>query len=244
MNIDLLIMGSSRPELLRYTYESFQKYIEDLCEAEIRVLFHEDCVYPNTSKISKRYGKLNGFETFSHDPKIGLGPAMDKMFKKVKTDYMFYLQDDFEFERPIDLDRILWTMERNARVNCITFNKRKIRTDTHEYVFDGLKLYIRKFWSFNPGIWRMSVVRKHWIGPVEIKPESRWFKTNVGVSYVYDSPGEYRYVRHLGDTWRMADWVMKDNIPGRTKNPDAHEGRAPWLGPPQKRPVGERDAKK
>jgi len=239
--IDLLIMGSSRPQLLEYTYKSFKKFVHT--DKKVRVLFHEDAIYPGDSMESMKFAEDNNFEVSYHVPNIGLAPAMTKMFQKVETGFIFYLQDDFEFERPVELDRILWVMNKYNDINCITFNKRRNRNDANVLNFSGLKVYKREFWSWNPGVWRMSYVRKKWIGPVRRKPEAKWFKI-AGISYIYGEPNEPRYIRHLGDTWRMAEWNMRGNKPGSVKNPDAHIGRAPWLAEPPERPVRSQDASK
>ena len=173
---------------------------------------------------------------------------------------MFYIQDDWEFERPVELDRILWTMDRYPKINCITFNKYRNMKPTDgfedkEYDYDGLKLCIYPGWQFLPGVWRMSVIKKKWT-PKKIRPEGNWqnsfgkhdFRLNpqtledeIG-AYMYGGLGEYRYVRHTGGTWRMADWQMKTNNykPAGVKHWEFQSwmrDRSPWLGKLTKRPL-------
>ncbi|MFW6129879.1 MAG: hypothetical protein ACOC56_01770, partial [Atribacterota bacterium] len=103
--IDLMTTSSSRYWLLPYVIEGFNKYIASQCYADIRYLLHEDCIIPDNSKIILDWAKDYYDVIEYHNPHIGLGPSMDYMFKNhVKTKYMFYLQDDWEFERTgIDL---------------------------------------------------------------------------------------------------------------------------------------------
>ena len=71
-------------------------------------------------KKYKKSGKIDDF--FVHDPHIGLGPAMDEMFKLVETPYIINLQEDWIFERCIDLDRLLWVMDKHNDLNLLIFN--------------------------------------------------------------------------------------------------------------------------
>ncbi len=260
MKLDVLIMGSSRKQLLEITLESFKKYVV-YQNTDVRFLMHEDFAYPSDSEKSVSWAKSQGIHVESSLPKLGLGYAMDKMFKMIESDYVFYLQDDWEFERPVELDRILWTMERNKKVNCITFNKYKNGEDNtgfayKDYLYDGLPLSIYPGWQFLPGLWRMSKVREQW-SPRKIRPEGNfqnsfgdndkrmndrpYLEENVG-AYFYGLHGEPRYVRHLGGTWRMAEWQVKENNykPTGVRHWEFmkwQRDRAPWLGKLTARPL-------
>jgi hypothetical protein len=227
-------------------------------------MIHEDFVYPELSKQSVKFAQdclAPEFDVVEKSlPKIGVGLAMDKMFKLVEADYVFYMQDDWEFERPVELDRIIWTMENHKKINCITFNKYKNMNplegfEDKEYDFDGLKLCIYPGWQFLPGVWRMSVIRDKW-SPRKIRPEGHWqnkfgdndkrmnrkhLEENVG-AYMYGGMGEPRYVRHIGGTWRMAEWQIKTNNfkPTGCRHWDfmnMQRDRAPWLGKFPARPL-------
>jgi hypothetical protein len=232
-------------------------------------MIHEDFVYPELSKQTVKFAKdclAPEFEVVESSlPKIGVGHAMDKMFKLVESDYVFYMQDDWEFERPVELDRLIWTMENHKRINCVTFNKCKnmkplegfdIKDEDKEYDYDGLKLCIYPGWFFLPGLWRMSKIREKW-SPRKVRPEGHWqnqfgdhwkrvkdikhLEENVG-AYMYGGMGEYRYVRHIGSTWRMADWQLKTNNfkPTGCRHWDfmnLKRDRAPWLGDMPERPI-------
>ncbi|MFW6129554.1 MAG: hypothetical protein ACOC56_00130 [Atribacterota bacterium] len=264
-NLDVLVMASSRPQLLPYTIESFEKFVASVCNLNIRYLLHEDCVFPDFSEKvmhwAKNSKKFNVIER--HKPKIGLGPAMDFMFKeRIKSEYMFYLQDDWEFERTgIDLDRILWTMDRHKNINLILFNKYKnmgsyAKFPSELHVFDGLKLKLYNGWSFIPGVWRMSKAMQHWktrkerpecfftsqFGKPQDRTNPKWVKDNMGI-YFYGGDGEPRFVRHLGNSFRVADWQLEGGRPGGSLNYECREVetggyyRAPWLPEIEARPT-------
>jgi hypothetical protein len=262
--LDLMIFGSSRSKLLEYTYKSFQKMIENLSQnTSINKMMHEDYVFGDESVESINYAKSQNFEVVVSQPFKGLGNAMKEMFlNHTKSDYIFYLQDDWEFERPVDIDRILWTMNQNPKINCITFNKYRNMKPTEfvekEVDFDSLKMCLYPGWQFLPGVWRTSIIKDMWkkYGTRKERPEGFWqnlFGTNdqrqdhnwledkVG-AYMYGALGEYRYVRHIGGTWRMAEWRRKDTngLPSGEIHWDfmnVDRDRAPWLPPLEKRPL-------
>ena len=59
-------------------------------------------------------------------------------------------------------------------------------------------------------------------------------------AYFYGGFGEYRYVRHIGGTWRMADWQRQNNKPGGVVHwefVNVKRDRSPWLGEFVERPL-------
>lgn len=259
--IDLVITGSSRPQLLPFTWESFKKYV--FFRGEIRVIVHEDFVFPKESKkvieylnILKKKGEIH--DIITHNPCIGLGKALDDIIKnRIKSDFIFYLQDDWEFERPIDLDQLLWIMEENKNINLIFFNKARNykilnKAPCPQYTFGHQDFILWHGWTFLPGIWRMSKVREKWacretrpegfftnqFGTHEIRQNVEYCVKNIG-AYALGKTGECRYVRHLGNDWRMAKWRLKDGKPGGCHDASRMDDpyRAKWLPPLSERPV-------
>lgn len=251
--IDVTIFGSSRPQLIPFMWESFKKMV--IFSGEMRVIWSEDCVFSNQSKkvrkivmSMKENGEVDKF--FYHNPKIGLALSMDRVFKQVETEYIFYLQEDWLFERPIDLDQILWVMDNNPQINCIFFNKIKThgainKIPQKEFDIDGLRLCIYQGWAFLPGVWRMDKVRKHWsvreykpegyftnqLGTHEERSDLEYLEKNVGC-YIYGPQGDWRYVRHIGCDWRMADWRLENDgrTPGGNFRPEIQiKNKAPWV---------------
>jgi hypothetical protein len=256
-----LIFGSSRPQLLPY----FWKSLHEMCHynGPKRYIFHEDFVYPNESKkviefLEKEKKKGHEIIIEKHNPKVGLGLGMDSLFKKyTDDDYIFYLQEDWEFERPIDIGQIIWVMENNKHINCIFFNKYKTtptinNTEQTQKNYSGLDMCLYHSWTFLPGIWRMGFVRKKWgvrvqkpegyftnlLGNHEQRKDNAWCEKNIGC-YIYGKQGEYRYIRHLGNSWRMADWRLENGKPGGMIEWDIQDlpFRAPWIGKLTKVPI-------
>lgn len=223
--LDVLICGSSRPQLLIYLLESLERFIVSQSKnTDFRLLMHEDFVQPEKSKETVELAREWGAKVIAHNPPIGYGPAMKLMLDNhIKTEYMLNLQDDWEFERTgIDIDRILWTMDKHSKINCITFNKRKNDQAGHivpngQYKYDGLLLSLSKAWHVLPGVWRVSVARNKWV-PAQSNPAGAFIKEFGGVTdnkkfleehvgaYFYGPAGDERWVRHLGHTWKTTPW--------------------------------------
>lgn len=252
--IDVLITGSSRPKLIPFCFQTFKDKIH--FNGEMRIVYHEDFVFPKESEKVIDYLNSQNIididEIYQHNPSIGLGMAMNDMLKnKIKSKYMFYLQEDWMFERPIDLDRILWVMDRNTEINLIFFNKTKNwgrlnEASQPQYTYDDLDMCLYHSWTFLPGIWRMDFVMKHWANSRKERPEgffsnqfgnhqtrmdNEYCKDNIG-AYIYGKTKDWRYVRHIGNDWRCAEWRLKNGTFGGCHDPSRMDDpfMAPWLG--------------
>ena len=202
-------------------------------------------------------------EIISTNPSRGLGLSMDHILRNViKTKYCFNLQEDWEFERPIDVDRILWTMDNHTGINNVVLNKIKNtgslnRINQPEYNFDGLRMCLYAQWSFMPGFWRMDRAMKNWrvrvdrpegyftnsFGDHETRTNNEFCRKNIG-AYLLGHTGDFRYVRHLGNNWRMAAWRLANGKPSGCHDASRMDDpyRAKWLPPLEQRPIyGEKE---
>ncbi len=252
--VDILITGSSRPQLIPYCVESIQRFIVSQAkDTEFKWFLHEDAIIPSKSEAVVKFAEQTGLfeKVVVTVPSRGLGHGMDLMIKNhITAPYMLYVQEDFEIERTgIDIDRIIWTMERHPELNYIIFNKIKngmriADFQPEEFDFDGLKLTINNACHFIPSFWRMCTCRGRW-SMREHRPEGHfvnqwgdhlqrsdieWSKKNMGC-YFYGGLGEYPYVSHNGATWRMAEWRRDGNKPGGKREWDVmrFQWRAPWV---------------
>jgi hypothetical protein len=252
--LDVLICGSSRPQLLIYLLESLDRFvISQSKNTDFRLLLNEDCLQPGKSEKSIEMVKERGGKILAHNPPIGYGPGMKKaLVNHIETEYMLALQDDWEFERTgIDIDRILWVMELKKGINSVVFNKwsnQKQFGALKEYNYHGIKLSIAHQWHVLPGIWRVSVARRHWqaagshpvgafmreLGGVAKEPEDA--VRRIG-SYWYGGMGEQRWVRHNGNTWKTTKWGKG----GERIEHDLNQFRykPPWL-PYEARPTNKK----
>jgi hypothetical protein len=273
-DLEIFVTGSSRPQLWPYFWESVRKMC--IIRKWPKVLVHEDYVFPEQSDKVIEYVKKQPdiSNVNSSNPRIGLGRVLTSYFKQpaYNSKYIFYLQEDWEFERPIDIDEIVWVMDQNPKINLIFFNK--IRNNgvinkqkQTEYTFSNMKMCLYHSWTFLPGIWRADFVRQMMLksggifqpekpegnftnrafGSHEMRTEEKYCLDNIG-AFIYGRQGEHRYVRHLGNDWRMAAWQLqgpKRNVPGGNHNSDSMDKpyMAPWVPYPE-RPTSRGDLAK
>ena len=272
-NLEIFVTGSSRPQLWPYFWNSVRKMCIMRNWPLVRV--HEDAVFPEqTEKVTEYISKQSDINDYRvSNPRKGLGNTLTHYFTKpiFQSKYIFYLQEDWEFERPIDIDQVIYVMEQNPKINLIFFNKirnsgviNKQRQTQH--TFSGLDVCLYHSWTFLPGIWRTDFVRQMMFksggrfqpekpegnfttrafGSHDKRADEAYCMNSIG-AYIYGKTGEHRYVRHLGNDWRMAAWQLqgpKRNIPGGN-----HRSRhdlpymAPWVPYPE-RPTSRGDLDK
>lgn len=264
-NLEIFVTGSSRPQLWPYFWESVRKMCIMREHPYTRV--HEDYVWPAESdKVVEYVNAQPDIDQLRvHNPRVGLGNVLTEYFTKeiFKSKYIFYLQEDWEFERPIDIDEVTYVMDNNPKINLIFFNKirnngviNKQRQTQH--TFSGMNLCLYHSWTFLPGIWRTEFVRKMMFksggrfqpmkpegnfttrafGSHEKRCEEGYCIDNIG-AWIYGKTGEHRYVRHLGNDWRMADWQLqgpKRNVSGGNHNSETMDKpyMAPWVPYPER----------
>ena len=261
--LEILITGSSRPQLWPIFWESFKKMC--IIRQDYRVTVHEDFVFDSDShKVMDYCRKLQDkgeIHTLDFDnPARGLGWTLDHYMRKrfwnngsSGPKYLFYLQEDWFFERPIDIDQIIWTMDQHeAKLNLIFFNKIKNngrinKCEQREYEYSKMRLCLYHGWTFLPGIWRIPFVCKNWV-TAHVRPEGAftnqfgghvtrmsvdYCEKNIG-AYIYGPIGDPRQVRHLGNDWRMASWRLEDGRPGGRHHVDMDKPyMAPWVPYPE-----------
>jgi hypothetical protein len=151
-------------------------------------------------------------------------------------------------------------MDQNPDINVIFFNKIKNNGSINkqkqdEVIYSGKRFCVYHGWTMLPGIWRTDFVRTKWPRGVSVKPEAMmnqqfgshqtrtpvdYVRKVLGV-YIYGRQGESRYVRHLGNDWRMAAWQLENAsdhggphstlVPGGNHNSQTMDldYMAPWV---------------
>jgi len=252
--IDVIVTSSSRPQLWPYFLNAFFEHVH--CRSGFNIIVHEDFVFRNESNEVLKYLESKSFIVLHNNPAVGLGQSIDILLKNSNSKYVLYLQEDWEFERHVDLDQLMWVMDENPNVNCIFFNKYRnfkifngIEQPQYTYSFVDMCLY--HSWTFLPGIWRVDHVRKYWrwrkersegyftnsFGTHEQRNDHEYSKKILGV-YMLGKQEEPRYVRHIGNDWRMEKWRMENGQPGGANKPDILDipHRAKWLPEMEERP--------
>lgn len=171
--------------------------------------------------------KSNIFTTIYHsNPRIGRGPALNKLRKHANSKYIFYMEEDFDFIKHINLDELIGVMDNHPHINQIAFNWRNYPyvpkpkgpngQDKYYYenrIFDDHMMYVSERWTWQPAIWRKDWVMKYWnfskvrsnknfnlIFKKDIGYEEwnpKWHEENIG-AYFYGNSNDEKdiYVEH------------------------------------------------
>jgi hypothetical protein len=203
-----------RPELLRQTLESLNRW----CTFD-KVIAINDFRDEATNKAFREVFPKG--ELISLSEQLGHHRAVDYMYAKVETPYIFHCEDDWEFDAPFDFNAIKNLMAKNPAISQVCFRKisefspeEVDRTKIVEVDTEGMN-YLRldpvhKQWhgyTFNPHL----VSRKLWAdigGFAKFKKErhiSRVLRAQ-GRYVAYMNPGN---CSHLGEDQSVSLHVTK-----------------------------------
>lgn len=220
--MDILVTSASRPECLKLGIESLG-YL--YCNEGFSIHLHEDVVpgkEQQSSKLIKWAEESNKFTTiYVSNPRIGRGQALNKLRIHAQSDYIIYLEEDWEFIKPVNLDFLLSRLKKNTSINQVCFYDRILRciekpggpegVDVFKYVvgqfqFNGFSLFVSERWNWLPAIWFTDWVKKRWKfkNHTADKEFNRSLKANCGLNewdinwlenkigaYIYSDNDEY-----------------------------------------------------
>lgn len=197
---DIFITSASRPALLEVTIGSFLEKIDE--KTNLMFYISEDYVDQHRSMdCLKVIGDLLAkykVALLCNNPPGGLSRAF-KWFGSISTsEFIFYLQDDWEAIREIPMLKAIEMMQAYQNVNQIRFNKRKTmayKGEKGEYIFTkeelklphGGYLVTSDAWYFNPGLWRAKFIKPFLKKDYPSKPSQRPFvwKLNQAIGNTY-----------------------------------------------------------
>lgn len=269
--IDVIVVSACRPECLRRTIESFLNKVS--YSGKFRVLFHEDCIFPVMSRLVKTYlcrFTEDGLSIayMESNPPIGIGRAISNiLIPKIESDFFFYLEDDWEFERIVPLDDFISIMNRYPDINQLiltgyrlfereigdlniywNYPERKVYSDysKQEYI---IRQNFR--WGLGIGLWRTNWVRDYVtkylskFGNVTTLPFDVRNKYNT---YYWGPTGDYRYIMHTGGfvkVNKLSDGsppdfpFMREDATLEAAKEFDREHKAPYVPCPEPRPTRE-----
>ena len=173
--VEIVITSSSRPELFKQFWESFEEMVFVETRNNCTITIHEDFIIPKESMKVKKYvlDKASFIDNKDHffistNPAEGLGRAFDYLLNyHIRSKYVLYLQDDCIIEKPIMLNKMVKFMNEYPWIQQIIFPKNKINTITGghsqlKFSDQILDLTQNDGWSFMPDVFRTSFMREYW----------------------------------------------------------------------------------
>jgi len=159
-NIDLCIVATLRPEILKRTIVSFFKHITYV--GGINLCINIDCV-PKYKDHGKREQCINDIgvicgmaaqifkkncKSFIVTDGFNFSAAVKRLWVNTKSDYVFHLEDDWEFIKDIDLNECIERMN-NEDFDYMRFPKKNAP-------------HLNRLWkvALQPSLWRGNVVRE------------------------------------------------------------------------------------
>lgn len=177
MSIAVLVITDGRDEYLRQSVRSAM--------TQLSGPITEWWMYDDTGDQVYREGLVRRYPTFSHfheGPRQGFGGAIRAAWARLRTasaaEYIFHLEADFTFNRPVDLGELAavlqsrpdlaqmallrqaWSPEERAAGGLIARHPEAYRPAGDE--LGRLWLEHRLFWTTNPSLYRREICHLDW----------------------------------------------------------------------------------
>jgi hypothetical protein len=166
-SVTICVTSCGRLDLLQKTLASFNQF-----NRGGKFILSEDSADP---EIIKQVRNLFPDIVVLHDEaRTGLMKSIDRIYSKVETDFIFHLEDDWEFDGPVDwLSAIALLQARPevANINVRKFEeiKPKWRSKSDPLPFEGVDYQLMRLsshpeffaWSPNPGLIRTDLYRTY-----------------------------------------------------------------------------------
>lgn len=205
-HISIVIVSAGRKKYLERTIAALRKYF--LYDShKITWLIIDD--YP-TSQETRNYIKSLGiFErVIFNEQNRGLGYSLNRIFAEVKTEFVFYCEEDYELLRPVhakDMIRILRTNLHLSQLMVLGTKEYAEAQQTDKGYFEYYKSF--GFW---PYLASMNFLREHLPFPfyfTDLEFTFQLHKKGWRTSGVFGSISDPPHVRHIGEERKV--WVVK-----------------------------------
>ncbi len=177
-------------------------------------------------QFTGRYGKI---DTFINDPPLGQVKSIDKLYSKIKTDWIFHCEDDWEFFSDGFIADSFTLLKELDHLSMVSVRDRSKFDDNHFFPGPQLCAGVQYFainpankpiWaglSFNPGLRRMRDYRI--VGPyadlavvaAERHVSACYQELGFSIAHLAEPA-----VRHIGDGRHVRNQAKPDNFGGRT----------------------------
>lgn len=210
-----IIMTDGRQHCFKKTIRSLIRNVSGFDH----VLINDDSGSTSYSAwLATRYGAVDATIFSSHE-RSGFGGAIQNAWresKKLKPDYIFHLEDDFTFNKPIDLAEMSKVLDDNPYLMQLALRRQPWNEQEKEaggiveanpYAFtektDGEHTWLehREFFTTNPSLYRASLTQRGWPGGANSEG-----KFSIGLLSDHNAKCGYwgskdsgEWVTHIGD---------------------------------------------
>jgi hypothetical protein len=145
---------------------------------------------------------------------MGLGYSLNMIYPKIKTKFVFYCQDDWEFLIPVPAQQIIDILDENPLLSQLVLGRRSYWEDFSHQLFDPHNNYAkyRLCYSLNPHFARYDVFLENYPFPLY---DTEWlYKKKLNkkglISGIFGCDGRRVFLRHIGEekkAVRVGPWL-------------------------------------
>lgn len=207
----LICFTDGRGQYLRRTLESFTRMVKG--PITCRFLHNDAGVEPYKQYLMQEWGK--DFDVmFHHTNRMGFCWSVKDAWSKIplKCDYVFHLEDDFVFNRELDLAEMIDVMEENPHLIQIALLRQPWNSDEQaaggiwqqrpqDYTQKSKWFEHRIVFTTNPCLYRRSLTNRDWplVEHCEGIFTHQLFNSDPELrSAFWGQMGDPPYVEHIG----------------------------------------------
>jgi hypothetical protein len=212
-DVTMVLTSCNRLDLLERTIQSIPKETLDKIPNKILIDDSADIQCFSSLEIENKSGYLIGWDLLLNEEKLGQAASIDRAYSKVKTEYVFHCEDDWNFSDGDFIDRSLPILEKYDNVVQVTF-----RSDSPHPVCDDVyeEGTISEFqvlipgyngwpgFTYNPNLFRFSAYDL-------VKPIAGKSEKDVGIIYkekeLFTVSLTNKSVSHIGDGRHVYDII-------------------------------------
>lgn len=212
-DVTMVLTSCNRLDLLERTIQSIPKETLDKIPNKILIDDSADIQCFSSLEIENKSGYLTGWDLLLNEEKLGQAASIDRAYSKVKTEYVFHCEDDWNFSDGDFIDRSLPILEKYDNVVQVTF-----RSDSPHPVCDDVyeEGTISEFqvlipgyngwpgFTYNPNLFRFSAYDL-------VKPITGKSEKDVGIIYkekeLFTVSLTNKSVSHIGDGRHVYDVI-------------------------------------
>ena len=212
--VTIVITSCGRPDLLEKTITSFLKHNT---YPITQWIISEDSGIENVNKkLADRY---SNFTWISAKERRGQIKSIDEAYALVKTEYVFHLEDDWETYADGAIAESLGILQSNEKISavmCRAHGEGGYKMSTNLPFLDCWGIW--GYYSFNPGLRRMSDVKKLFNGSFSTFTsfdKANPLKSEIAINNLFRdkgykmamTSGSAGYLKHIGDGRHIGETI-------------------------------------
>jgi len=198
--LTVVITSAGRKEYLKKTIDSLKK---NLLYPRNKIFWCIIDDFPEDKKTREYISTLDFDLKLLNKKNKGHGYSLNRIYSKIKTEFIFHCQDDWKFLKPIPINKMMNIMRREQFLGQLILNRKEeysskpiLKKDYAEYP---------AWFSFNPHLTIIHLFRKHYPFPLK-DTEPIWTKKmreNKYASGIFGYNEGDVYITHLGKTKKV-----------------------------------------